>query len=94
METPTRSCAPSPRSCYRRAPLPPARWTDLAAQGDRFQAQRLLLAWFADEGDEREIAKLGFDGAIRTDPGDYVYPVDSNVAPASKLNAVTDRQQA
>ncbi len=71
--------------------LPPARWTDLAGQGDRFQAGRLLLAWFADEGDQREIAKLGFDGAIRTEPGDYVYPVDSNVAPASKLNAVTDR---
>ncbi len=37
------------------------------------------------------VAKLGFDGAVRQDPGDYVYPVDSNVPPASKLNAVTDR---
>ncbi len=28
---------------------------------------------------------------VRQDPGDYVYPVDSNVAPASKLNAITTR---
>jgi len=28
---------------------------------------------------------------VRSDPGDYVYPVDSNVAPTSKLSAVTIR---
>ena len=71
--------------------LPPSRWTDLAGRGDAFQSEHLLLAWFADQGDEAEIAKLGFDGAIRQDPGDFIYPVDSNVSPASKLNAVTDR---
>lgn len=71
--------------------LPPARWTDLAAQGDQFRAGRLLLAWFADAAAQQEMTTLGFDGAIRMDPGDYVYPVDSNVSPASKLNAVTDR---
>ena len=71
--------------------LPPSRWTDLAGRGDAFQSEHLLLAWFADQGDEAEIAKLGFDGAIRQDPGDFIYPVDSNVSPVSKLNAVTDR---
>jgi hypothetical protein len=71
--------------------LPPARWTDLAARGDKFQAEGLLRAWFADAGAEEAIVKMGLDGAVRTDPGDYVYPVDSNVSPVSKLNAVTDR---
>ncbi len=72
--------------------LPPGRWTDLAARGEAFRAGRLLLAWFADEAAQREMERLGFDGAMRTEPGDYVYPVDSNVSPASKLNAVTDRE--
>ncbi len=36
-------------------------------------------------------SRTGSTVAIRQDPGDYVYPVDSNVAPTSKLNAVTTR---
>ncbi len=71
--------------------LPPARWTDLASHGDRFSAQHLLLAWFADPGAEGQMTKLGFGGAVRQDPGDFMYPVDANVSPVSKLNAVTDR---
>jgi hypothetical protein len=71
--------------------LPPARWTDLAARGDAFGAERLLLAWFVDAQDQQAVTSLGLDGAIRQDAGDYVYPVDSNVSPVSKLNAVTDR---
>ena len=71
--------------------LPPSRWTDLASHGDQFSAGHLLLAWFADPNAEEQMTKLGFDGAIRQDPGDYLYPVDSNVWPASKLNAVTDQ---
>jgi hypothetical protein len=71
--------------------LPPSRWTTLLAHGDVFGAGHLLLAWFADPAAEAQIVKLGFGGAMRTDPGDYVYPVDSNVSPVSKLNAVTDR---
>ena len=30
-------------------------------------------------------------GHVRQDAGDYVYPVDSNVAPASKINAIATR---
>ena len=71
--------------------LPPSKWADLAARGDQIRAGRLFLAWLADPTAEAAITKLGFDGAIRTDPGDYLYPVDSNVSPVSKLNAVTDR---
>jgi hypothetical protein len=71
--------------------LPPARWTALAAKGDKFQAERLIQAWFANEPAQRAITRFGLDGAVRSDPGDFVYPVDSNVSPVSKLNAVTDR---
>ncbi|MFH1474268.1 MAG: DUF4012 domain-containing protein, partial [Chloroflexota bacterium] len=71
--------------------LPPQRWGDILAEAETFGRGRLLLAWFRDEADQAFVAASGFDGAVRADAGDYVYPVDSNVAPTSKLNAVTTR---
>lgn len=71
--------------------LPPKQWSDLLAEAGTFQSQRLLLAWFRSPDDEALAAKGGFDGAVRQDTGDYLYPVDSNVAPASKLNAIATR---
>ncbi len=71
--------------------LPPARWGDVVGEAATFQRERLLEAWFRDPADQAFVAGAGFDGAVRQDPGDYVYPVDSNVAPTSKLNAVTTR---
>ncbi len=71
--------------------LPPKQWGEILGQANTFQAQRLLLAWFKNADDEALAALGGFDGAVRQDPGDYVYPVDSNVAPASKLNAIATR---
>ena len=71
--------------------LPPAKWGDILEQAQTFRTQRLLLAWFKNADDEALVAKAGLDGAVRQDPGDFVYPVDSNVAPASKLNAITTR---
>ncbi len=71
--------------------LPPDRWTALAGRGEAFRAQRLLQAWFADPASQAVAAESGFDGTVRDDRGDFIYPVDSNVAPVSKLNAVTDR---
>ena len=64
---------------------------DSWARPSTFQSQRLLLAWFTDAADEAFVAQGGFDGAVRQDAGDYLYPVDSNVAPASKLNAIATR---
>lgn len=72
--------------------LPPARWAAIAARGGQLQGERHVVAWFTDEDAQRAMVKLGLDGGIRTDPGDFVYPVDSNVSPVSKLNAVTDRE--
>lgn len=71
--------------------LPPQKWADLAGQADIFRNQRLFTAWFADPAAEGLTVGAGFDGAVLQSAGDYLYPVDSNVAPVSKLNAVTDR---
>jgi hypothetical protein len=71
--------------------LPPRKWADILGQADTFRTQRLLLAWFRNADDEAFATRGGFDGAVRQDAGDYIYPVDSNVAPASKLNAIATR---
>jgi hypothetical protein len=71
--------------------LPPRQWADLMGQADMFRTQRLLLAWFKDADDEALATRGGFDGEVRKDAGDYVYPVDSNVTPASKINAIATR---
>ncbi len=71
--------------------LPPKDWAALAGDLDTFRSQRLLQAWFKDPAAEALVADHGFDGALRLDDGDYVYPVDANVAPVSKLNLVTTR---
>src|SRR4029079_13836578 len=71
--------------------LPPARWVDLLGRVDTFQTRHLLLAWFKESKDEALATRAGIDGRVRDDPGDYLYPVDSNVAPASKINAIATR---
>jgi len=71
--------------------LPTDRWGDLLGASSTFQERRLLLAWFANPDHQRLAAKHGFDGAVRDDAGDYVFPVDSNVRPFSKLSAMTTR---
>jgi hypothetical protein len=71
--------------------LPPRRWGDVLGAAGAFGQERLLLAWFRDATDEAFAADGGFGGEVRQDQGDFVYPVDSNVAPATKLNAWTAR---
>jgi Protein of unknown function (DUF4012) len=71
--------------------LPLRTWGDLLGTADAFGRGHLLEAWFRDSADERLVAGGGFDGAVRQDPGDYLYPVDANVAPATKLNMLTTR---
>jgi len=71
--------------------LPPRKWGDLVDAANVFGKGHLLLAWFRDTADQELAAQSGFDGAVRQDPGDYLFPVDANVAPATKLNMVTTR---
>ena len=71
--------------------LPPERWGVLLDAAGTFQAQRLLLAWFEDPAHQQLAIDNGFDGSVRSDAGDYLYAVDANVRPFTKLNAVTTR---
>ena len=71
--------------------LPPSKWGQILGDAGTFQQGRLLEAWFRDPADQALVAGSGFDGTVRADPGDYLYPVDSNVAPTSKLSALTTR---
>jgi hypothetical protein len=71
--------------------LPPRKWGDVLGSADAFGQGRFLLAWFRDAADQGLVSRSGFDGAVRQDPGDYLYPVDANVSPVSKLNMLTTR---
>jgi len=71
--------------------LPPKKWGDVLGAADTFGRSHLLLAWFRNPADEELVTGSGFDGAVCQEPGDYLYPVDSNVAPVGKLNAITTR---
>jgi hypothetical protein len=71
--------------------LPPGAWPDLLGTVDTLRREHLLLAWFVDPADQDLAVRSGFDGAVRQDPGDYVYPVDYNMAPATKLDYLATR---
>ncbi len=71
--------------------LPSQSWGDLVGTVETLGRDRLLQAWFVDAADQAAVAGGGFSGAVRDDAGDFVYLVDSNVAPVSKLNIVTTR---
>jgi hypothetical protein len=71
--------------------LPPKQWAELVSEAETLQRQHMLLAWFKDSDDQALATTSGFGGGVIQGPGDYVYAVDSNVAPSSKLNAVTTR---
>lgn len=72
---------------------PPGKWSDLAhVLGDMGRA-REALAWLADPAVQRLVTAYGWDGAVRQDPGDYLFVVDANVRPGSKLSAVTSRSE-
>jgi hypothetical protein len=72
--------------------LPPRTWGDLLGTADALRQGHHLLAWFRDPADQELVAGSGYDGAVRADPGDFLYPVDSNVGPVSKLNVLTTRK--
>ena len=66
-------------------------WADLLGIAGTLRDGRHILTWFRDPAEQALAARAGIDGAVRSDPGDYIFPVDSNVSPASKLNAWTSR---
>ncbi len=69
----------------------PARWGALLTAFETIGRERLVQAWFPDPAVEAQIAGSTWAGAVRQDPGDYLYAVDANVAPSSKLSLVVQR---
>lgn len=72
--------------------LPPKQWTKVLDQLQVIGRERTAMIWLADEDAQSLISDLGWDGSVGHDSGDFVYVVDANVAPVSKLNAVTSRR--
>ncbi len=71
--------------------LPPERWEETLAALEDIGRERSALVWLADEDAQGLVEDAGWDGRVRQDPGDYLYVVESNVAPTSKYNLVVDR---
>ena len=71
--------------------LPPERWTETLAALEDIGRERSALVWLADQDAQRLVEDSGWAGRVRQDPGDYLYVVESNVAPTSKYNLVVDR---
>jgi len=71
--------------------LPPERWEETVIALEDVGRQRSALVWLADEDAQRMVEDAGWDGRVRQDAGDYLYVVESNVAPTSKYNLVVDR---
>ena len=71
--------------------LPPERWPDMLEALDDIGRERMALAWFKDPDAQSLVVDRGWGGPVRQDLGDYVYVVESNIAPTSKYNLVVDR---
>jgi hypothetical protein len=71
--------------------LPPSRWPDLLDRVEAVRSERQAAVWLVDPSAQRLVVEGRWDGAVRQDAGDFVMPVDSNVAPASKYSIITDR---
>jgi hypothetical protein len=71
--------------------LPPENWEEIVTALEDVGSQRSALVWLADEDAQGLVEDAGWDGRVRQDAGDYLYVVESNVAPTSKYNLVVDR---
>jgi hypothetical protein len=71
--------------------LPSEQWVPMAQRLETIGRERQVMAWFRDPDAEALMERIGWSGQIRQDAGDYLFAVDSNVAPSGKLNLVVDR---
>jgi Protein of unknown function (DUF4012) len=82
------------QTMQRLLALPVEDWDGLAEALTEIGRERMALAWFAD-GDLQQLTdQSGWSGQVRQDGGDYVYVVESNMAPTSKYNLVVDRSDS
>ena len=82
------------RLTSRLLSLPPQRWVATLEALEDIGSQQLALAWFTDASAQALVEDADWDGRVRTDPGDYLYVVESNVSPTSKYNLVVDRSDS
>jgi hypothetical protein len=74
--------------------LPPERWSETVSALEDIGRQRDAMAWLADQDAQAMVDEAGWSGRVAQDPGDYLYVVESNVAPTSKYNLVVDRSDS
>jgi hypothetical protein len=74
--------------------LPVEAWPKLAEALADIGRERMALAWFTEEDVQRLAETSGWSGQVRHEAGDYVYVVESNMAPTSKYNLVVDRSDS
>ncbi len=72
--------------------LPVGQLPDLLPAFQTIAAERRASAWLVDPAAQAFIEGGGLDGGVRTVDGDFLYIVDANVGPVSKLNLVTERR--
>lgn len=71
--------------------LPSDKWLSAVDALQQIGDERMAMVWLADETAQRAMVDIGWAGPVRQDEGDYLYVVESNVAPTSKYNLVVDR---
>ena len=82
------------QTMQRLLALPPQDWAPLGEALADIGRERMAVAWFADPDVQRLTDESGFAGRVRQEAGDYVYVVESNMAPTSKYNLVVDRSDS
>jgi hypothetical protein len=78
----------------RLSSLPPERWSETVSALEDIGRQRDAMAWLADPDAQALVDEAGWSGRVAQDTGDYLYVVESNVAPTSKYNLVVDRSDS
>jgi Protein of unknown function (DUF4012) len=71
--------------------LPADRWVSMTEAMMDIGTQKMAVAWFDDPDTEQLVLDAGWGGEVSQEPGDYVYALESNMAPTSKYNLVVDR---
>ena len=71
--------------------MPVERLPDLVPALQTIAAERRASAWLVDPAAQAFVERGGLAGGVRDDDGDFLYVVDANVGPVSKLNLVTER---
>ena len=78
----------------RLTSLPPEQWGSTVEALEDIGREKMAMIWLVDDEAQQAVVDAGWAGQVRQDPGDYLYVVESNVAPTSKYNMVVDRSDS